>query len=159
MNNAHTVYRHGPAQSKRRHTFMTIRIKPRAASSAIVRNGDRLLLIRRINPPSRDMFAFPGGRGEDGETPAETALRELEEETGIVARKPELFATYDLPSRNESGTLTSHYFLSVFTVETDEGVIATASDDAAEAGWFTLDEIRRLPAPESVVECAERILR
>lgn len=137
---------------------MTVRIKPRAASSVIVRQGDRLLLVRRINPPSQDMFAFPGGRGEEGETPAETALRELQEETGIVARRPQLFATYDLPSRNESGILTSHYFLSVFTVETDENVIATANDDAADAGWYTLDEIRRLPAPESVVECAERIL-
>ncbi|MDS7596634.1 NUDIX hydrolase [Agrobacterium tumefaciens] len=137
---------------------MTVRIKPRAASSVIVRQGDRLLLVRRINPPSQDMFAFPGGRGEEGETPAETALRELQEETGIVARRPQLFATYDLPSRNESGILTSHYFLSVFTVETDENVIAMANDDAADAGWYTLDEIRRLPAPESVVECAERIL-
>jgi len=137
---------------------MTLRIKPRPASSAIVRTGERLLLVRRINPPSTDMFAFPGGRGEEGETPAETALRELQEETGIVARKPQLFATYDLPSRDPEGALTSHYFLSVFTVETDADPVVTAADDAADAGWFTLSEIRRLPAPESVVECAERLL-
>ncbi|EGP57540.1 ADP-ribose pyrophosphatase [Agrobacterium tumefaciens F2] len=137
---------------------MTLRIKPRPASSAIVRNGDRLLLVRRINPPSKDMFAFPGGRGEEGETPAETALRELHEETGILARQPQLFATYDLPSHDAEGVLTSHYFLSVFTVETDEAPEVTAADDAADAGWYTLAEIRRLPAPESVVECAERLL-
>ncbi|MQB08850.1 MULTISPECIES: NUDIX hydrolase [Agrobacterium] len=136
---------------------MSIRIKPRPASSAIVRNGDRLLLVRRANPPSKDMFAFPGGRGEEGETPAETALRELHEETGIIARKPQLFATYDLPSRDAEGALTSHYFLSVFTVETDTDPAVTAADDAADAGWYTLAEIRRLPAPESVVECAERL--
>ncbi|MES5046371.1 NUDIX hydrolase [Rhizobium nepotum] len=137
---------------------MTLRIKPRPASSAIVRNGDRLLLVRRINPPSKDMFAFPGGRGEEGETPAETALRELQEETGIVAREPQLFATYDLPSHNAEGALTSHYFLSVFTVETDADPAVTAADDAADAGWYTLSEIKRLPAPESVIECAERLL-
>ncbi|AQS62214.1 Bifunctional NMN adenylyltransferase/Nudix hydrolase [Rhizobium rhizogenes] len=137
---------------------MTLRIKPRPASSAIVRNGDRLLLVRRINPPSKDMFAFPGGRGEEGETPAETALRELHEETGIVARKPQLFAIYDLPSHSTEGVLTSHYFLSVFTVETDADPAVTAADDAADAGWYTLAEIRRLPAPESVIECAERLL-
>ena len=137
---------------------MTFRIKPRPASSAIVRNGDRLLLGRRINPPSKDMFAFPGGRAEEGETPAETALRELHEETGIVARRPQLFATYDLPSRDGEGRLTSHFFLSVFTVETDADPLVTVGDDAADAGWYTLAEIRLLPAPESVVECAERLL-
>ncbi|WP_313061409.1 NUDIX hydrolase [Agrobacterium cavarae] len=131
---------------------------PQPASSAIIKRGDRLLLVRRINPPSQDMFAFPGGRGEPGETPADTALRELQEETGIVARHPQLFATYDLPSRDSAGQLTSHFLLSVFVVEADEQAAALAADDAADAGWFTLEEIRRLPAPESVVECAERLL-
>ncbi|MDP9570437.1 UNVERIFIED_ORG: ADP-ribose pyrophosphatase YjhB (NUDIX family) [Agrobacterium larrymoorei] len=131
---------------------------PQPASSAIIKRGDRLLLVRRINPPSQDMFAFPGGRGEPGETPADTALRELQEETGIVARHPQLFSTYDLPSRDSAGQLTSHFLLSVFLVEADEQAAALAADDAADAGWFTLEEIRRLPAPESVVECAERLL-
>ncbi len=133
-------------------------LRPQPASSAIIKRGDRLLLVRRINPPSQDMFAFPGGRGEHGETPADTALRELQEETGIVARHPQLFATYDLPSRDSAGQLTSHFLLSVFLVEADEQTAALAADDAADAGWFTLEEIRRLPAPESVVECAERLL-
>jgi len=131
---------------------------PQPASSAIIKRGNLLLLVRRINPPSQDMFAFPGGRGEPGETPADTALRELQEETGIVARHPQLFATYDLPSRDSAGQLTSHFLLSVFLVEADEQTAALAADDAADAGWFTLEEIRRLPAPESVVECAERLL-
>ncbi|MEH3111086.1 MAG: NUDIX domain-containing protein [Agrobacterium cavarae] len=133
-------------------------LRPQPASSAIIKRGDRLLLVRRINPPSQDMFAFPGGRGEPGETPADTALRELQEETGIVARHPQLFATYDLPSRDSAGQLTSHFLLSVFLVEADEQAAALAADDAADAGWFTLEQIRRLPAPESVVECAERLL-
>jgi ADP-ribose pyrophosphatase YjhB (NUDIX family) len=131
---------------------------PQPASSAIIKRGDRLLLVRRINPPSQDMFAFPGGRSEPGETPADTALRELQEETGIIARHPQLFATYDLPSRDSAGQLTSHFLLSVFLVEADEQAAALAADDAADAGWFTLEEIRRLPAPETVVECAERLL-
>lgn len=131
---------------------------PHPASSAIVRNGERLLLIRRINPPSKDMFAFPGGRGEPGETPQQTALRELEEETGIVARHPQLFATYDLPSHDDEGRLLSHFFLSVYTVEAESTGDVHAADDAAEAGWYTLEEIRKLPTPDSVLECAERLL-
>ncbi|WP_284776711.1 NUDIX domain-containing protein [Agrobacterium sp. lyk4-40-TYG-31] len=132
--------------------------QPQPASSAILRRGDRLLLVRRINPPSQGMFAFPGGRGDEGEMPEETALRELAEETGVIARHPRLFATYDLPSHDDAGQLTSHFFLSVFTVEADEDALVTAADDAADAGWYTLEEIRALPAPESVLECAQRVL-
>ncbi|MDP9808685.1 ADP-ribose pyrophosphatase YjhB (NUDIX family) [Rhizobium tibeticum] len=130
---------------------------PKAASSAILQRGDRFLLVLRRNPPSADMYAFPGGRAEPGETPAETALREFEEETGIKARGPRLFATYDLKTHSADGTVVSHFFLSVFQVEADDETVAIAADDAADLGWFSVEEIRRLPAPQSVLECAERL--
>lgn len=126
-----------------------------AASSAILIRKNRMLLIRRRNPPSHDMFAFPGGRAEPGETPDQTALREFEEETGIAAHTPRLFATYDLISENPG----RHFFLSVFLVDAGADAIAEARDDAADAGWYTVDEIRSLPTPPSVLECAERIVR
>lgn len=135
-------------------TPMTAPITAQAASSAILQRDGKLLLIRRLNPPSADLFAFPGGRAEPGELPAETALRELFEETGIVARNPVLFATYDLNGDRDDKR---HFFLSVFRVEADAESQAIAADDAADPGWFTIDEIRRLPVPPSVLECAERI--
>ncbi|MEB2846222.1 NUDIX domain-containing protein [Rhizobiales bacterium RZME27] len=130
---------------------------PRPASSAILERDGRFLLIRRINPPSADLFAFPGGRGEPGETPADTAMREFFEETGIPVREPELFATYDLKTESEGGDILSHFFLSVFLVQADEDIEAVAADDAADPGWYTVDEIRALPVPPSVLECAERL--
>lgn len=137
------------------HTTKTA--KPGLASSAILERDGRYLLIRRRNPPSADMFAFPGGRAEPGETPEQTALREFEEETGIAVRDPQLFAVYDLPSRKESGEMTSHFLLSVFLVKSDSSDAAIAADDASDAGWYTLEEIRALPVPPSVLECAERL--
>lgn len=106
---------------------MNTQLKP--ASSAIVIDGDRYLLIRRANPPAQDLYAFPGGRAEPGETPAETALRELEEETGLKAENPRLFATYEL-----AGTHGGGYFLSVFLVDCLDVREVTALDDALEAG-------------------------
>jgi mutator protein MutT len=125
-----------------------------ASSAILVRNG-RILMIRRKNAPSYDMFAFPGGRAEPGETPDQTALREFEEETGIRAHNPKLFATYDLISENPG----RHFFLSVFLIEANATDIAEARDDAADAGWYTTAEIRTLHTPPSVIDCVERIER
>ena len=130
---------------------------PRLASSAILQREGRFLLVLRRNPPSKDMYAFPGGRAEVGETAAETALREFEEETGIVARNPRAFATYDLKHPGKDGSVASHFYLSVFLVDADEDAVAVAADDAAAIGWFTLEDIRRLPVPPSVLECVERL--
>lgn len=123
------------------------------ASSAILERDGRYLLVLRRNPPAADMYAFPGGRAEPGESPAETALREFREETGISARDPRLYATYDLNSRSTA----SHFFLSVFRVEADADAVAVAADDAADLGWFTAEEISSLPAPESVRDCIRRL--
>lgn len=127
---------------------------PERASSAILERNGRYLLVRRANPPSADMYAFPGGRAEPGETPAETALRELAEETGISARDPVLFETYDLPGRESEGR---HFLLSVFAVEADADSVAVACDDAAGVGWFTPEEIFALPIPDSVRDCVEKL--
>lgn len=133
---------------------MTSALPPQAASSAILERDGKFLLIRRKNPPAEGLYAYPGGRAEPGETPAETAVREFLEETGISVHSPELFATYDLSGHPADGP---RVILSVFRVSSDDSHEAVAADDATDAGWFTPAEIRRLPSPKSVRECAERL--
>jgi len=128
---------------------------PRLASSAIVERAGRYLLVRRGNPPAADLYAFPGGRAEPGETPEQTALRELFEETGLIGRNPRLFETVELLP--EAGVTGSHFLLSVFKVEADDGERAEAQSDALEAGWFLPEEILELPIPESVRACILRL--
>ena len=131
---------------------------PQAAASGILYRDGRFLLVRRRNPPSEALYAFPGGRAEPGETPEETALREFREETGLIVHSPRLFATYDLKS--EAGDpRRSHFFLSVFRVESDDMAVAVAADDADDLGWFTIEDIRALPTPPSVLACAEAVAR
>ncbi|MBU2328964.1 MAG: NUDIX hydrolase [Alphaproteobacteria bacterium] len=128
---------------------------PRLASSAIVERAGRFLLVRRGNPPAADLYAFPGGRAEPGETPAETALRELFEETGLIGRNPRLFEIVEL--QPETGVSGSHFMLSVFRVDADDQQHAQAQSDALEAEWFLPQEILDLPIPESVRDCIVRL--
>ncbi|QLF69963.1 NUDIX domain-containing protein [Peteryoungia desertarenae] len=129
--------------------------EPHLASSAIVERAGRFLLVRRTKPPATDLFAFPGGRAEPGETPAETALRELQEETGLVGRNPQLFEEFELLP--EKGIIGSHFKLSVFRVEVDADQQAEARSDAADAGWYSPAEIEQLPTPDSVRTCVLRL--
>lgn len=69
-------------------------------------------------------------------------MREFFEETGIAVRNPTLFATYDLKKDKDDNR---HFSLSVFRVEADPEGEAIAADDAADPGWYSVEEIRNLP--------------
>lgn len=47
-------------------------------------DGTKLLLVQRNIEPKKDMFALPGGFVNKGERIETAAIRELEEETGLV---------------------------------------------------------------------------
>jgi 8-oxo-dGTP diphosphatase len=56
-----------------------------SAGGVIVKDG-RVLLIQARNLKGEKVWTFPKGHVEEGETPRETALREVEEETGYKCR-------------------------------------------------------------------------
>lgn len=60
--------------------------KPRIAAGIVVYNDtDKVLLVRHTEKARfPNTFGFPGGKAEGGETLESAAIRELEEETGLV---------------------------------------------------------------------------
>lgn len=55
------------------------------AIAVVIRNGC-VLMLKRVSSDECLQWGFPGGKVESGESPAETALRETLEETGIQCR-------------------------------------------------------------------------
>jgi dATP pyrophosphohydrolase len=72
---------------------------PHEALVAVVR-GDELLLVHR-SPESGGYWHFVAGGVEFGETAAQAAVRELHEETGLVAEARALGFAYDYPLADE----------------------------------------------------------
>lgn len=115
---------------------------------AVVRDGSgRLLLVRRANPPAQGRWSIPGGRVESDESHEDAVIRELTEETGLKGRVVREVGSIlrDAPSGGV-------YVIRDFLVEVDEGSVPSAGDDAADARWFTVDELDDLDTSEGLVE-------
>jgi len=123
-----------------------------AVSIALV-DGDRVLLVRRGRAPAKGLYAFPGGRVEDGETLERAVRRELLEETGLAAGAVALVETLDIEREGSGASFRLHVFTAPYL-----GGAAVAGDDADEAAWFNLAEMAALPVIPSVVAVARLLL-
>lgn len=99
---------------------------PNAASVAILRGGE-VLLIRRAFEPWANAWTLPGGRREAGETAEQCAIREVREELGlgVTALRPVTVLTFG-PS--------SPYRLAVFATDRFDGMIRP-SDEIGAWRW------------------------
>jgi ADP-ribose pyrophosphatase YjhB (NUDIX family) len=118
--------------------------RPIVAVLAVVLRGEgpqtRALIVQRAQQPNAGRWGFPGGVLELGETVGDGAMRELLEETGIVAEPAGVLNVHDAISRDEEGRVQFHYILIAVrgVWRSGEGV---AADDAAACAWATRAEI------------------
>ena len=110
---------------------------PVPAVGVVCWRGDEVLLIRRGRPPRQSDWSIPGGKIGWGETLRDAARRELREETGVEADIGDLAGVYEII---ESGF---HFVLLDYSAVWTSGE-ARAADDAAEAGFFSLEEALNL---------------
>lgn len=126
----------------------TVRVT-RLAAYGLIRRDDRLLLCR-TSPGNLGvgMWTLPGGGMVFGETPEAGALREVEEETGLVGRitgPPAILSDTGLwPIANPP--IPYHQVRFVYPMEIaggEERVEVGGSTDAI--GWFTEEELNTMP--------------
>ena len=82
--------------------------RPIVGVLAIVMRGERVLVVRRANPPMLGRWGFPGGVLELGESVAQGAMRELIEETGVAAEAAGPLTVIDTIDRDPEGRVRYH---------------------------------------------------
>jgi len=92
-----------------------------------------LLLVKRGEHPFKNKWALPGGFLRNQETVEESAFREIKEETGVLPRSLMPIGTFSEKGRDPRGWIISNAFVSVIS---EDGVKASAGDDAQDAKWF-----------------------
>src|ERR1700733_8515200 len=82
--------------------------RPIVAVLAVVLRDQRVLIVQRAQQPNAGRWGFPGGVLELGETVAQGAMRELLEETGVVAEAAGWLNVHDAVSRDDEGRVQIH---------------------------------------------------
>jgi ADP-ribose pyrophosphatase YjhB (NUDIX family) len=110
-------------------------------------SGERGLLIGRHDKRGRTLWSLPKGHIEIGETPEAAALREVEEETGIVSKITRSLGVIDFWFMAEGKRIhkTVHHFL----FSEVSGDLSPQISEVDVVDWFPLDEIAtRLAYPD-----------
>ena len=120
-------------------------------ATAVVLNGDEVLLVRRSD---NGEWTPVTGIVDPGEHPEQTATREVMEETGVFCAVDALvWVNVSEPTVHVNGDQ-AQYLDHTFRCRYLTGTARVADDESADVGWFAVDD---LPAMASVFE--ERIRR
>ena len=100
-------------------------------------NGKVVLQYRSPEKNHWSGYAFPGGHIEEGESLAESIIREVYEETGLTITAPKLVAVKDWEP--DDGT---RYI--VFCYKATEFTGQLRSSDEGEVSWVEKDQLEKL---------------
>lgn len=129
---------------------------PQIAVGAIVIRDNKVLLIKRGQPPGEGLWSIPGGSVELGETLQEAVEREVREETGVTVRAENPVYTFDLIDRDDSGRIRFHYVIVDLAADYVSGR-PRPGDDASEARWITSEELYMLPTSQTTKDILRQV--
>ena len=123
---AETVY----AWSKEEFGYATPKIDVRA----FILDAERVLLVREDADEGR--WTLPGGWADVNESPAESVVREVEEESGYVVKPLRLLAVFDREKQGHTPPLPYHVYKLFFHCVITAGS-AKKTAESSESAFFT----------------------
>ncbi len=131
-------------------------LQPQIGVGAAVFKNNKVLLVRRKNPPAAGLWAIPGGRLKWGETLQEAAKREIKEETGVRIEVGEIAWVFEVIDRDELANVCFHYVIIDMHARYISGE-PCADSDAAEARWIGKGDLKAEEVHPHTVEFLKRI--
>ncbi|GGK97308.1 NUDIX domain-containing protein [Deinococcus radiotolerans] len=119
-----------------RHWWRGLRPKRRLGAGIAVLHAGTVLLVRRGD---NALWDVPGGGADAGESPEDTARRELREETGLSVGALRSLGVFPHRYTYQDGNVVdweTHVFVAEFA-----GGEPRALDDAAEVRWWPLSAL------------------
>lgn len=104
---------------------------------ALVRRGDKILLVRRAQEPGKGYWTNPGGYIEQLEPIEETIRREVLEESGVEAIVRNVVALRDQPNK-------IHNVYIAFEMEYVGGEPVPDNVEVDAAGFFSMEELETM---------------
>ena len=112
----------------------------RSAAMIVLRCEQHFLLLKRANAPNQGMYVPVGGKLEPHEDPYTAALRELQEETGLVLDKLRYGGVLVESSPTKYNWQSNIYIANIDYISPpfcDEGILE----------WIAFDQVLSFPTP------------
>jgi ADP-ribose pyrophosphatase len=122
----------------------------------LIRKSEDYLLIKRASEPDKGLWSVPGGMVELGEKTSEAAMREAEEETGLIVEILEDLGVVDKIVRDEVGRVKYHFVIIDYLAEPVSGVMHH-HDDALDARWVHPRDFRKYEMSPTLVDLLKKI--
>jgi len=121
---------------------------PKIDVRGVVFREDKILLVQE--KLDNDRWTLPGGWADIGESPAESTVREIYEESRYTARAVKLLALYDR-NKHEHPPFPFHAYKAFFRCELtdperhlDPALTSASYAETGEVDWFAEDQIPEL---------------
>ncbi|MFO7802964.1 MAG: NUDIX hydrolase [Desulfovermiculus sp.] len=130
---------------------------PVVAVGGVVIQNKRILLVKRGQEPSKDLWTIPGGKVLLGEGLRQAVMREMREETNLQVRIGDLVTHYEFIEPDNQDRIRFHYLILNFQVFIATGRLCPGGD-VLEAAWFGLQDMDSALIPGRTVELATSLL-
>ena len=136
---------------------------PRVGVGAAILDGDRVLLVKRGQPPSQGKWSVPGGLVHLGERIEDALRREVMEECGVAVRLIGLCGVIDrvrlAPGRGADPERVHYHYVIIDYVAAIEAGVPRAGSDAAEVRWVPIAELHRYDTTDGLAAMVDRAVK